>query len=512
MSKPRQKRAMKVTSTNLYTLADALRAGGGVVSKRVPASDMPHLRRTLMAGLIVERPDGFVATPAGIAALEAALSEMPHETTMKETYRQAVALARSGATTAAPALGNPPPPGQRRRQSSFQNLPPAISVRWLAPNQAYAVMWHDQVLRVLHTADDVEDYLKDLRRPDVGEELGYTERAHGTARDYSLARLRRLGPEPGKLRGRGGKLHVERIRLNRGGYDSRGRYYGVGAPLFHVTGEGSFADVDEHVRAKSAKEARNLVGHALQRIAGTTRSLRTELEHPRSAPFVTTTGEGNPHASGNPPPPGETSIPWVTSAHERGLRFVDQGAVWFLRADAGTLEVKGRPTTFDHYVGTIHKQTGEIEASRGGPSGQRLPAATARRLLRQARKELVRLGHVTMHRGAELGNPPPPPGTGHEGTYVYGPATIKMSGGGRSGWFATVRFRQQEIDLGGRTFDEAAERATRWVDDAPELAGRPFSGKGQGLTKAGRGHAARSGPDRLDARDVAGAAREGRTE
>jgi len=195
-----------------------------------------------------------------------------------------------------------------RRVHTFKDLPPAISVRWLAPNQAYAVMWHDQVLRVLNTADDVEDYLKDLRRPDVGEELSYAERAGGHAREHSLRRLERLGPEPGKLRGRGGKLHVERVRINRQGYDSAGRYYGVGQPLFRVSGEGSFADVDEHVRAKSAKEARNIVGLALGRISGTTRSLRTELEHPRSGPFVTTTGSSNPHTPGNPPPPALWSV------------------------------------------------------------------------------------------------------------------------------------------------------------------------------------------------------------
>ena len=65
------------------------------------------------------------------------------------------------------------------------------------------------------------------------------------------------------------KLDVERIRLDWGGYDRGGRYFGSGAPLFRVTGEkeGYVSDrhgpidvfVDEHVRAPDAREARRRV-------------------------------------------------------------------------------------------------------------------------------------------------------------------------------------------------------------------------------------------------------------
>lgn len=62
------------------------------------------------------------------------------------------------------------------------------------------------------------------------------------------------------------KLYVERIRLNRGGYDRRGRYYGVGQPLYHVTGENTGTEhtsrrlvIDELVRAPDARAARQKV-------------------------------------------------------------------------------------------------------------------------------------------------------------------------------------------------------------------------------------------------------------
>jgi hypothetical protein len=36
------------------------------------------------------------------------------------------------------------------------------------------------------------------------------------------------------IRNNPGKLLVHRVKLDRGGYDSRGKYYGVGSPLFEV--------------------------------------------------------------------------------------------------------------------------------------------------------------------------------------------------------------------------------------------------------------------------------------
>ncbi len=55
------------------------------------------------------------------------------------------------------------------------------------------------------------------------------------------------------------KLNARRLHLNRGGYDSRGRYYGVGAPLYEVESKesgGPDGGLYGHVRARSAAEAK----------------------------------------------------------------------------------------------------------------------------------------------------------------------------------------------------------------------------------------------------------------
>lgn len=54
------------------------------------------------------------------------------------------------------------------------------------------------------------------------------------------------------------KLSAERVRINRQGYDSRGRYWGVGEPLYRVSS--ADGDIDMHVRAASAKSAKAKVG------------------------------------------------------------------------------------------------------------------------------------------------------------------------------------------------------------------------------------------------------------
>lgn len=55
------------------------------------------------------------------------------------------------------------------------------------------------------------------------------------------------------------KLAVERVRLDRGGYDRSGRYFGGGAPLFRVTGEQEDLYVQDLVRAPNARAARQIV-------------------------------------------------------------------------------------------------------------------------------------------------------------------------------------------------------------------------------------------------------------
>ena len=56
---------------------------------------------------------------------------------------------------------------------------------------------------------------------------------------------------------KGSKLDVERIVINRQGYDSHGRYWGVGQKLYRVTDSGGF--VNKYIRAKDAKTARLMV-------------------------------------------------------------------------------------------------------------------------------------------------------------------------------------------------------------------------------------------------------------
>lgn len=61
----------------------------------------------------------------------------------------------------------------------------------------------------------------------------------------------------------GGKLKFRRIRLNSGGYDSFGRYYGVGAPVWQVTDRATDGnEVDFTIRAVDMDAAREKVQDA----------------------------------------------------------------------------------------------------------------------------------------------------------------------------------------------------------------------------------------------------------
>jgi len=76
-----------------------------------------------------------------------------------------------------------------------------------------------------------------------------------------------------KLLNPAGKLVIERVRLNRGGYTSSGRYFGGGAPLYRVMNDDS-ADgvVDFYIRAASrasaGREVRSMYPHAVFRGGG----------------------------------------------------------------------------------------------------------------------------------------------------------------------------------------------------------------------------------------------------
>lgn len=50
------------------------------------------------------------------------------------------------------------------------------------------------------------------------------------------------------------KVRLVRVRLNRGGYDSRGRYFGVGAPLYRF--ETDDGEIHGYVRARDRQHAR----------------------------------------------------------------------------------------------------------------------------------------------------------------------------------------------------------------------------------------------------------------
>lgn len=72
----------------------------------------------------------------------------------------------------------------------------------------------------------------------------------------------RYGPGSSKRRNpqEKAKIKASRIRLNRGGYDPQGRYWGTGEPLYFVyleTTDGAWL-ASAHQRASSAKEAKAL--------------------------------------------------------------------------------------------------------------------------------------------------------------------------------------------------------------------------------------------------------------
>jgi hypothetical protein len=52
------------------------------------------------------------------------------------------------------------------------------------------------------------------------------------------------------------KLFAEHIRIDRQGYDSNGRYFGVGQKLYRVYDDKGF---DQYIRASDAKAARTKV-------------------------------------------------------------------------------------------------------------------------------------------------------------------------------------------------------------------------------------------------------------
>jgi hypothetical protein len=62
-------------------------------------------------------------------------------------------------------------------------------------------------------------------------------------------------------------MKLSKVRLNRGGYDSRGRYYGTGKPLYKAEAEVCGKDREVHVRASSRTEAKREAESELKRYA-----------------------------------------------------------------------------------------------------------------------------------------------------------------------------------------------------------------------------------------------------
>ena len=54
------------------------------------------------------------------------------------------------------------------------------------------------------------------------------------------------------------KLHLERVRLNSGGYDLGGAYWGQGAPLYVAWGDGAEEVQEMFLRASDREEAKEI--------------------------------------------------------------------------------------------------------------------------------------------------------------------------------------------------------------------------------------------------------------
>ncbi len=54
-----------------------------------------------------------------------------------------------------------------------------------------------------------------------------------------------------------GKIYLKRVRLNQGGYDSNGTYFGTGSPLYWASSED--CEVDFMLRAADRADARDQV-------------------------------------------------------------------------------------------------------------------------------------------------------------------------------------------------------------------------------------------------------------
>ena len=55
------------------------------------------------------------------------------------------------------------------------------------------------------------------------------------------------------------RMHLARVRLNQGGYDSGGAYWGTGAPLYRAWGDGPEEVQEVYLRALTHEDAKRKV-------------------------------------------------------------------------------------------------------------------------------------------------------------------------------------------------------------------------------------------------------------
>ncbi len=89
-----------------------------------------------------------------------------------------------------------------------------------------------------------------------GEHSGELQQVRNTLGPSWLRRVSLKDLQRGEARPKF-KIYLERVPLDRGGYDKRGRYWGVGAPLYRYSDDSGA--VDGYVRASSRAEAKDKV-------------------------------------------------------------------------------------------------------------------------------------------------------------------------------------------------------------------------------------------------------------
>jgi hypothetical protein len=171
--------------------------------------------------------------------------------------------------------------------------------------------------------DDASEAKKDLqewiRRGGFAPTIPMSahERAALGIRGNPRTSERRKRPHVWRGNPKGAKLTAERVRINRQGYDSRGTYWGVGAPLYRV-----YDDVEgkyEHIRATTAKEAKEKARAIFKR------------ERPWENPCVQNPNFHYPRTDRGRP---KKAVSWNLGYYDRDNRFLGKTSFQANRADA----------------------------------------------------------------------------------------------------------------------------------------------------------------------------------